>query len=186
MLILFIIIRYNKVAIALRKAADSPTIDDPIFLSFKFNMNENDVKLLKQQLVSENKLEIKNYGTILSYKLTTSKSGNIDFSFYNNKLYKLTITFYGTTTKELKEIIHQELCNKKYRYYNDYLSPMYYYIKQNIIITLSYKEIESNISGISNTKITKMEYVNAKTKKEIETTKYHKQQEIIVGNPKDF
>ena len=148
-------------------------------------MNKSEVTLLTNKLISQKKLEYINCGEDLSYQLTTSKTGNIGFTYHNNKLYKLTITFYGTTKEELKRIIHQELCNKQYTFYNDYFLSMYYYIKNNVIITISYEEIKSNISGVPNTKITKMEYLNAKTRKEMEATEPQKE-ESFIGNPNDF
>jgi len=136
-----ITIRYRKVSRALRKAADSPISEDSIFLNFKFDMSETEVTKLTKKLISEGKLEYINYGADLSYKLTVSKIGRINFSYIDDKLSKLTIHFYGTTKEELCAIIHQELCNKQYSYYKDHLLSRIYYIKHNIIITLSYEEI---------------------------------------------
>jgi hypothetical protein len=148
-------------------------------------MSKEEVDDLIKELVKENKLSYINYGANLAYKLTQSKVGIIDFSFYNNKLYKLALSFNKTTKEELKNIIHQELCNKKYTFYNSYIFSEYYYIKQNIIITLSYKEIKSNVSGVPNSQITKMEYINAKTRKEMQIKKDIKE-ETLIGNPNDF
>ncbi len=185
-LILYIILRYNKSFQALHNAENSIDNNDTIFLDFKFNMNKEEVDELIKKLVNENKLSYINYGADLAYKLTKSKVGIIDFSFYNNKLYKLTLSFNRTTKEELKSFIHQELCNKEYKYYNSYILSEYYYIKQNIIITLSYEEIKSNVSGIPNSQITKMEYINAIAKKKMLIEKNVKEEETSIGNPNDF
>ena len=181
-LLLYIPLRYNKTSKALRNAADSVVNNDAIFLNFKFDMSKEKVDEYIKKLIKENKRSYINYGANLVYKLAQTTVGIIDFSFYNNKLYKLTLSFKGITKEELKSIIHKEICNKEYAYYNSWIFSEYHYIKQNIIITINYKEIQSNVSGVPNTKITKMEYINAIVRKEIQTEK----KEILIGNPNDF
>lgn len=130
----------------MEKAAEVSPCDEPIFLDFKFGMNEKEVNEHFQQLKTSNRIEY--YGGVYYYpwiycplekEHRKTYNGSITPYFHNDSLYRIVIYFRildRTHYSSLETDIHAALKKKGYSIFRSISPEKYYFIKQNIAVSI--------------------------------------------------
>lgn len=133
---------------ALAEAQNEEASNDTIFLNFKFGMSEKEVMNHFNSLLKERKVYLKD--NKYTYDFHTSQmtlKTKFEAEYFNGKLYKFILVFYGDNTMDGNLNMFQALNTFKekasldgyrlYIYENLLGETVYYYIKKNIVIQFS-------------------------------------------------